>query len=225
MNRRQLLQSTAASSIALLAGCSAFENLEEASEPDTQQPEPTTQSPEDDPLFPEENGPSAEVLELIQSESRLVSVDNPSTGNFTATIQNTGQSGNISVTLFWQTQESGVEPESVDSLGTEAYTREKQKETFFNSNERRAIEFTAMPPEDAIGYYFLAQPATYGANIRNTGEGGRLTVTMNFKGSMLGTDATEEQTVYIDGSSTKEVRFNVTIQPNTEWEIEAEPAN
>ncbi|MDL0135153.1 hypothetical protein PNQ27_14780, partial [Halobacterium salinarum] len=132
----------------------------------------------------------------------LVSLDNPSTGTFTATIQNTGQSGNIAVALFWQTQESGMEPESVDSLATGDYKREQQKEIFFNSNERRSVEFTSKPPDDAIGYYFLAQPATYGANIRNTGAGGRVTVTMNFKGSILGSDATEEQTVYIDGSST-----------------------
>lgn len=225
MNRRQLLQSTAASSIALFAGCSAFENLEDAAESGTQQSNLDTQSPEDEQSLPEDLNPSVEVLELVQSESQLVSLDNPSTGTFTATIQNTGQSGNIAVALFWQTQESGMEPESVDSLATGAYKREQQKEIFFNSNERRSVEFTSKPPDDAIGYYFLAQPATYGANIRNTGAGGRVTVTMNFKGSILGSDATEEQTVYIDGSSTKEVLFNVTIKPNTEWEIEATSTN
>ncbi|MDL0134741.1 hypothetical protein, partial [Halobacterium salinarum] len=71
MNRRQLLQSTAASSIALFAGCSAFENLEDAAESGTQQSNLDTQSPEDEQSLPEDLNPSVEVLELVQSESQL----------------------------------------------------------------------------------------------------------------------------------------------------------
>lgn len=199
MNRRQYIHSTAISSTVFLAGCSA-ENLTETE-------------------------PSLEVLELIQSESRLVSADDPSEDTFTATIQNTGVSGEISVALFWQTSESGEKPEVISEIVAEGYPRERVKENFFNSGERRTVEFIAEPPENAIGYYFLTQPATYGANIQNSGSGGRATVTISFKDSSINIENTKEQTVYIDSDSTKEVLFNATLHPDTEWEINVEPEN
>lgn len=198
MNRRKFIHSTAISSTVVLAGCSA-ESLTETE-------------------------PTLEVLELIQSESRLVSADDPSEDTFTATIQNTGVSGDISVALFWQTSDSGEKPEVISEIVSEGYPRERVKENFFNSGERRTIEFIAEPPENAIGYYFLTQPATYGANIQNSGSGGRAIVTISYDSS-INIESTKEQAVYIDSDSTKEVLFNTTLHPDTEWEINVEPEN
>jgi hypothetical protein len=197
MKRRQFIHSAAISSTVVLAGCST-ENLTETE-------------------------PSLEVLELIQSESQLVSTDELSEDTFIATIQNTGVSGSIAVALFWQTSNSGEKPEVISNLVAEGYPRERVKENFFNSGERRTVEFIATPPESAIGYYFLTQPATYGANIQNTGSGGRATVTMTFNDSSINIENTKEQTVYIDSNSTEEVLFNATLYPDTDWEISVEP--
>jgi len=213
LSRRRLLKLTAVSSTAGFAGCSTSESTD--SEPDDRNGETESET------TPEESFPKPEVLQLLRSESRLVSIDNPDDHTFTATVQNTGHSGDIAVGLFWQKEEHGKKPESIDSLDTGVYDVERTKELYFNADERRTVEFSASPPNDSVGYYFLAQPATYGADIHNAGAGGRITVNMNFKGSTLGTDASERTTVYIGDSETREVLFDVTIMPETEWEIQA----
>jgi len=195
MNRRQFLQFSSASTVPFLAGCSGLT----------------------------ESGPSVEVLELIQSEVQFVSSDDPERDRFTATIQNTGHSGTIAIALFWQTAESAQEPDSVNSFNVEGFENERKKELYFDANERRKIEFTASPPDDAIGYYFLAEPAAYGANIRNTGGNGRVTVTLDYQ-SAIGLPSEEQETVYFDSDETKEVLFNAVVASNSEWEVQAEPA-
>lgn len=225
MKRRQFFQATLGASTFVFAGCAGFDNLEEAAE-SNQEPGSSNQNTDGGPDFPETSEVSPEVLELVQSENQLIGTDNPETGEFELTIQNTGVGGNIAVALFWQLQEFGEKPKSVESpLGTEAYRWERTQEFFFNSGERRTVEMTALPPEDAIGFYFLTQPATYGATIRNTGSAGRVRVTMTYTSTGLGVDSTEEQTVFIGEDTSKDVLFNVTIMPETEWKIRAEPVN
>lgn len=199
INRREFLETTGVASTAFLAGCSG-----------------SNSSAAEEPFF--------EVLELFQSKSQLVSVDNVDQESFSATVQNTEHSGLVAIALFWQMEESATEPESVGSLGTNAFPKERMNEVYFDAGERRTIEFTAQPPDDAIGYLFLAQASTYGANIRNTGGDGRAVVTFSFT-SPSGIGASTEDTSYIESESTREIIFEQITEPNSEWEIEVQPAN
>lgn len=199
VNRREFLETTSVASTAFLAGCSGSGSL--ASEE-----------------------PSFEVLELFQSKAQLVSTNNVGRESFSATIQNTEHSGLVAIALFWQVEESAVEPEGVSSFGTDAFPKERMNEVYFDAGERRTIEFTAQPPNDAIGYLFLAQGSTYGTNIRNTGGDGRAVVTFTFTSS-LGLKNSTEETTYIESESTKKVEFDQVIEPNSEWEVEVQSAN
>ncbi|GAA3879905.1 hypothetical protein [Haloarcula argentinensis] len=167
--------------------------------------------------------PSFEVRELLQSDAALVSIDN--NGNsFSATIQNTGNSGQIAVALFWQMEESAIEPEGVTS-GTDGFLRERINKVYFDADERRTVELTAQPPDDAIGYQFLAQAATYGANIQNTGGKGRAAVEFTYNEPMIGIETTEEDTLYIESEATKNIEFDQVIETNSQWNIEVQPVN
>lgn len=172
---------------------------------------------------PVSGDPSFKVRELLQSDAELVSTDNKE-NSFSATIQNTGNSGRIAVALFWETEESEIKPDSVQS-GTVESPRERINEVYFNADERRTIEFTAQPPDEATGYQFLAQAATYGANIQNTGEEGRAAVEFIFKQPMFGIEGTQEDTLYIESETTRKIEFNQVIEPNSNWNIEVRPVN
>lgn len=200
INRREFLEATSVASTAFLAGCSGSDSS--ASEE-----------------------PSFEILELFQSKAQLVSVDNEDRESFSATVQNTEQSGLVAVALFWQIEESATEPESVTSSGTDAFPKERMSEVYFDTGERRTVEFTAQPPDNAIGYLFLTQASTYGANIRNTGGDSRAAVTFTFTHPLTGMRTSTENTSYIESESTREIKFEQIIEPNSEWEIEAQPAN
>lgn len=166
-----------------------------------------------------DSGPDAEAIETLQVESELVSSDGQDSA-FTVTVQNTGVAGNVAIGFFWQMQETGAKPSSIGSE-TDAYSFVRQQETYFDAGERRTVEFTGTPPADAVGYYFMARPATYGARIRNTGGEGRVTVVMNYTDTM-GLDLTKREEVYVDGGSTKEVLFDVRPREGTSWEVKVE---
>ncbi|WP_256299379.1 hypothetical protein [Haloarchaeobius salinus] len=193
--RRKFLQSTALSSIGLTAGCSALDGSG--------------------------GSPEFELVETLQTDARAISLANPSRGRFTFTVQNAGTDGDITVALFWQLSEGATEPETVDhvSLTGSGFTRERERQLFFEAGERRTIEMNASLPEDAVGYYFIAQASTYGANVRNDGSGGQAELRMDYTANQ-GIGASETVTAYIGADSTERVLFDVMARPGTNWEIE-----
>lgn len=227
-NRRNFLRAAAAATTPLLGGCAALDDIasEAADDRETTRSadlafSTTQESGADRTTLERLSFPDPEVLELVNAEGKPVEADNPSSDTFTFTVQNTGHAGNLAIALFWQTSESGVEPRTVASLGTEGYRKERTNELYFDAGERRTVEFGATPPDGAVGYHFLTQPATYGANVRNAGSDGRITVTMNYVDPLLGTSTSDEDTVYVEAGATKTVLFDTIIKPRTEWEIQA----
>lgn len=218
MNRRTFLGTTGGALSLAVAGCLG----DTSGDPESSD----SNGPEDqngaDPLATPSNEPRAEVRELLQSESRMISVDNPRSELFTATIQNTGHGGDITVALFWKTDQNDHDPETVASI----FNRERKQTFYFDSDERRTIEMTAQPPGHATGYEFIAQASSYGANLRNTGDDGRFTVTIQYQSNTgIGTvrEMEEEQNVFIGQGSEREVMFDVTVQPDSDWEVWADP--
>lgn len=166
-----------------------------------------------------DSGPDAEAIETLQVESELVSSDRQDS-EFTVTVQNTGAAGNVAIGLYWQMRETGAKPSRIGAE-TDAYSFVRQQETYFDAGERRTVAFTASPPADAVGYYFMARPATYGARVRNSGGEGRVTVVMNYTDS-TGLELTEREEVYVDEGATKEVLFDVRPKEGTSWEVTVE---
>lgn len=222
MKRRRFLQSAAASSLAGLAGCTAFENLDDDSQSDAQQPNSNDENP-DSGLDLGGSSPEVQLTRTLEAIPRLVS-SNENGSTFTVTVQNTGYEGNIAIGFFWQMERNAIEPTRVNALNPEGYQSVRTRQVFFSSGERRTIEFTALPPSDAIGYYFNTQSATYGARVRNTGSAGRVRVVFDYLSSPLGLENTEEKTIYLNEGETRPVVFNVLVEPGSEWEIRAEPA-
>ncbi|MFC7198217.1 hypothetical protein [Halospeciosus flavus] len=210
ITRRRLLASTA--SLTALAGCSSDNT-------DQQQTSTTTLSND---VF-DADLPDPEVTELVAPESQLVSIDQPSQNTLSVTIQNTGDSGNIAIALFWKMDENATEPDNVGFLH-EGYERERKQALYFNSSERRTVDMTASPPDDALGYMFVTQPSTHGAKITNRGVDGDVTATLTYNAVSMGGEKTKEKTVSIGSDKTETVLFEGAVSTEDDWTISAEAA-
>lgn len=222
MRRRTLLTTLGTVTTLGIAGCSEY-TKETTNSTDT---EPDSGSPGGE-TTPGPQFPNPQVQEYLQCDAQMVSTGNPASNRYTATIQNTGDNGNIGISLFWQKSENARQPQSVNPSGRSAadvlnWPHERKKELYFNSGERREIEFVADPPDEAVGYLFLAESATYGARIRNQGVGGDITVRLLYANSERDEDARfiDAKAVYIDEGTSEEVRFNTILKPNSNWEVQ-----
>jgi len=211
ITRRRLLASTA--SLTALAGCSSD---------NTDQQQTSTTTTRSNNAF-DANLPNPEVTELVAPESQLVSIDQPSQSTVSVTIQNTGDSGNIAIALFWEMNENATEPDNVGFLH-DGYERERKQALYFNSNERRTVDMTASPPDDALGYMFVTQPSTHGAKITNHGGDGEVTATLTYTALVMEDGKSKEKTVSIESNETKTVLFEGAVSTEDDWTISAEAA-
>lgn len=210
ITRRTLLASTA--SLSALAGCSSNNT-------DQQQPTTTTHS---NNVF-DANLPNPEVTGLVVPESQLVSIDQPGQNKFSVTIQNTGDSGNIAIALFWKMDENATEPNDVGFL-QDGYERDRKQALYFNSSERRTVDMTASPPDDALGYMFVTQPSTHGAKITNHGGNGEVRATLTYISLDIGSEKTKKKTVSVESDTTKTVFFEGAVSTEDDWTISAKAA-
>lgn len=217
VSRRNFIIATSTSSTTLLTGCTSFEDIEPESGDSS--PQDTHQVPLD---TPQSSLPEPEVLELLHPVRQFISSNQIDENTFTVTIQNTGYSGNIIIGLFWEGENSEKADSVRSNLTINALYKDSEKHLYFNSGERRTIEFIGFPDDsifDPRGYYFLAQPTTYGATIRNNGVAGRITATIDYI-DVYSEDVEDQQTVYIGRNGSKDVLFNDTlIKPETQWTV------
>ena len=170
-----------------------------------------------------DEAPDPELVETIYPAVQIVSTDNPFSRTHNVTIQNTGDDGNIAIALFWQMSEnpSTPPPESLHVISLDGpYRRAKEKQVFFNADERRTVEFSALPPSGSVGYYFFAEPATYGGFLRNNGSAGRIKVTLYGRGGLQSDTILGEKTIYIGENERKRVVFNQTLGISDEWYLD-----
>lgn len=109
-----------------------------------------------------------EVIATSFPEPQGVSTDSTSTGgsnyDFSVTIQNTGDAGNIIITLQWLNDE-GIVIEDVYSI-----------ERYYTAGERREETITAELPDDISEFRFDFVAASITATVENSGEAGRVDV-------------------------------------------------
>lgn len=164
--------------------------------------------------------PDPTIIELTATEARAIS-NRENDNSFSITVQNTGDAGEIEVSLYWQMDEN-ANPETIGFAHSSGWEFERQKTVYFDSDERREVRFTAEPPSNGVGYYFQLQATTAGARIRNNGGEGNVHVVMEYETSNR-IPAQKESTVFFQEDETKEVTFNVKPAEGSEYEVTAEP--
>jgi len=232
-DRIQYLDGSQLDTVVGLAGCTDI--IEQGDS--TQDNEDSTESNgglDTDSLSTEEdvNIPFPEAREEIHTSGQLVEVNSPVSQTYTATIENTGVSGNIAVALIWQLREGfevpdNVEPEQQTAEDVFGWEHERTEQMYFDTGERRPVEFTVSPPEETHAYVFVTNPATYGARIQNLRDPGDVSVTLRYDRGHeeFSTEVIERKEVFIGAQETDEVLFNVILSyPEADWTVEAWPA-
>lgn len=187
----------------------------ETSSPPETDDQPTVRDLADQIETAEPTLPDPEITSLTTSRPRLVTTDHTivnGSDEFSVTIQNTGDDGDVSIRLVWDEDRSENVP----------VTPVAERTTFFSSEERRTESFYAKMPAGVDGYRFTVRAATRGAYVRNNGPSGNVTVrlwSVEYEWSV------DSQTVFIGSDQTELIEFNGMYRLlGDEWEITVEPA-
>lgn len=189
--RRAFIKTIGATSAVLLAGCSSDDGEVQDSDgdgvvdsqdyapndPDVQSKSDVSQSTQNSQNSQDTQQDSRtkntvstepEVIATSYAKPKGVSTDATSTSgstyDFSVTIQNTGEAGNIIITLQWLNDE-GVVIEDVFSI-----------ERYYTAGERREEIITAERPDNIPRFRFDLVSASITATVKNSGEAGRVDV-------------------------------------------------
>ena len=159
------------------------------------------------------SSPEITVMNTQTVEPRTIDVDAQreiGEDTYTIELENSGISGTIIVEMFWY--EDGAKPPSPAS----------SQSTYFNSGERRELEFTVDTPSWADRYEFSTQGTRFAADIRNSGSGGDVDVRLYDQPSETVVD---EKTVFIEADATQMVDFETDHEFEEGYGIAARPAD
>jgi hypothetical protein len=172
--------------------------------------------------------PEPEAVHLFGPGPRWISNDYEDHGTyeeFTATIQNIREEGNIAVDLYLSDRYiADVNQLSEATLQGNEFEKIATREVYFDAGERRDVGFHERIPEDndMEHVYCWSKPTTRGAVIRNDGAGGNVRVVL-LKGKKDDPERIDEQTAYIGSDEIKRFVFESDSFPSNDWWIEAEP--
>lgn len=176
--------------------------------------------------------PEPEPLSLFGPEPRWVSDEYDDFGTyeeFTATIQNTREAGNVLVDLYlvdryiWDPNQLNEETIEND----DDFEKIATQKVYFDADERRDVVFRERRPEDndAGWFYFWVKPTTRGAVIRNNGASGNVRV-MLLEGEEGNEEQIDEQTAHIGSDETKRFTFRSdSFSTEKGWAVKTEPAD
>lgn len=199
MRRRILLTSLGSAATISLAGCSeVIENIGQSKYPDPKVRSHLNTSPE--PISTEGERDSQQI-----------------------TVENTGVSGNVEISLFWQMEDNPpTSPSTTRPIGPiEGWQLHSSKSMYFDRQERRSTQFNATAPEEAIAYEFVTKSLTYGAEIHNAGSSGDIRAVIETRYDSGDFSGIEDQVVFLNEGETKDVLFNTYVSEETEWRVEA----
>lgn len=189
--RRSFLITVGAGSTILLAGCSSDSEDDEVqdsdgdgvidsqdyapNDPDVQdesdvsQSTPTQDTPDtQDTQIADSSSPEPEVIATSFAEPQAVSTDSTAVSgsryDFSATVENTGEAGDVIITLQWINDE-GLVIEDVSSI-----------ERYYRAGERRAETITAELPDNIPRYGFNLLASSVTATVKNNGGSGAVDV-------------------------------------------------
>lgn len=178
-----------------------------------------------------ESDPDLEFQHFIVPDPTVASVDSTD-DEYSATIQNRGEGGNVRVEL-WYYRDSEVPNPSAPSIYQEDDHEGRHfdlaRSRYFNGDERRDVSITgdgqqfsrAESPEFSMNPW----PAAHGASFENTGGSGE--VEFRFEYRDTGGYTAEEPSNQIEtmgSDETLEIMFSTVIPPGAEYEILADQA-
>ena len=221
--RRVFIKTVGATSAVLLSGCSSDDGEVQDSDDDgvvdsqdyapgddnvqsrsdVSESTQNDQNSQDTQQDSQENTVSTEP-ELIATsfpKPEGVSTDSTSTSgrtyNFSVTIQNTGDAGNIIITLQWLNDEGKVINSDVESI-----------KRYYNAGERREETVTAERPDNIPRFRlnFVAESIT--ATVRNSGEAGRVDVEL-YRPFVDSSAIIASSTVRMEAGETRDVEIGL----------------
>lgn len=176
--------------------------------------------------------PEPEIVRFFGPEPRWISddyEDHEKFEEFTGTIQNTREEGNIIAHLYL----SDRRIKNVNRLDEETLENDNDFEEiatqrmYFDADERRDVVFRERIPEnnDAEWFVIWSKPVTRGAVIRNNGAGGNVRVIL-WEGEEDAEEQIDELTAYVGNDETERFTFKSdSFSSEKKWGVEAEPAD
>lgn len=166
--------------------------------------------------------PNPEVRNPLYADPEPISAD-VDTNSQQFTTENTGISGNIEIALYWKLDTDGHQtPTTTRPIAPyEGYSFDSKKSVYFNEGERRTTQFSGTAPDDTIGYEFVADSLTYGAEIYNAGSAGDIRTIIEIGYDTDDLEGFEDQVVFIDEDETEDVLFDIHLTDRHQWKIEA----
>jgi len=190
----------------------------------------------DEPSTNGESLENVEVVELQKPEFRLISsneVQRGTASELEATVQNTGEAGEVYLTLWFGPEAPrGELPDTIGRLRELGYEKARTITAYYNSGERRTISITEEPPADKESYTFYGFARTYTAVIENDGEPTTAEVSLKWKGDQETAYEVKSKTVPLQQGS-NEIEFRVEEHPEfhhsdssfNSWNVDIEPAS
>lgn len=177
-----------------------------------------------------DSGPNPGVPELLEPEPSVVSVRARGGGEFSATVDNTGDAGNIRLELYYlsdNTVDLPSNPAPFVQADSPEWIFDRANTTAFDSGQQREASLTATEqrPADWPDFIIRAFPASYGCLVENSGDAGDITVRLELvEDPIPAVEVPDPRQVSLDGGQSTEVTFDVLLPPRAEYEITAEPA-
>lgn len=142
---------------------------------------------------PDAQGISADAEDIEEDRAR-----------YTVTLENTGMSGDVDITLVFTDGEQSAWAPSAEKISS--------KTRFLSAGERRPIEFVAEEPgmgQDWFGFRVTAAEAE--VEITNDGDGGEVEITISQDGGVADGTVFAQRTIQISENETKTVHFDLDV--------------
>jgi len=174
--------------------------------------------------------PNMEFQHFVVPDPRLVSQDTDGDA-YVATIQNTGDGGEIATELWYYRSPDIPGPAAAAPYLNGEYADRhfvSGKSRYFDGGERRDMAITGddhpLTRSDSFDYGFSLWPASHGAVFRNTGGGGKIEFRFEYTDTQgYNPSPPPDKLDSVGNDETIEIVFNTVIPPLAEYDIVAEP--
>lgn len=203
-SRRTFVKTIGVSSTILLAGCSSDDSEVQDSDGDdgsdgVSESTENSQDIEDsqtDSVAP----PAPRVIATKSPEPQAVSTDSTllsgNTYDFSVTIENTGEAGDVIITLQWLNDEG------------EVFENVTSAERYYKAGERREVTLTADLPDNVSKFEFSLSAASIITTVENSGSAGEVDVELY--NSLADTSAVlATSTVQMSAGETRDVEIEI----------------
>lgn len=177
-----------------------------------------------------DDGPNPEILELLEPAPDVTAVESNEGGEFSATVENTGDDGDIRLELYFlQDRSVQLPPDPAPFVAADseewAFDGARTVSLAAGQGREESIAATDEDPSDWPEFVLRAFPASYGCLVENTGDSGEIAVSFELvDGPVSGVEVPSPREVAIDSGNSATVTFDLLIPAGERFEMVAEPA-